>query len=142
LALQVGRVPVPVVGYGWAALSPKGHPVGLIEPLRDYARSKPTGYPIFNDPNLGGFLIYFTPELRVFMDDRCELYGDAGIRDYVDMAQDHPERVDEWLKRAPAPIERLLVAPDTPMERWLKQEGIRFHEVGRCRQAVLFEVVR
>jgi hypothetical protein len=142
LGLQAGRVPVPVVGYGWAALSPKGHPVDLIEPLRDYARSKPTGYPIFNDPNLGGFLIYFTPELRVFMDDRCELYGDAGIRDYVDLAQEHPERIDEWLQRAPAPIERLLVTPDTPMARWLKQEAGRFHEVARCKQAVLFELVR
>ena len=31
----------------------------------------------------GGFLIYHTPGFRVFIDDRCELYGDEFMVKYV-----------------------------------------------------------
>ena len=44
----------------------------------------------------GGFLIYFTPGLRVFFDGRCELYGDQFLMDYVDALQRDPARLDRW----------------------------------------------
>ena len=92
--------------------------------------------------NVGGFVIYHAPTLKVFMDDRCELYGDTGIRDYIDMASEHPEHIRDWLKRAPRPIDWLLVQPDSPMAKWLVEQAGEFREIGRCETAVLFEVVK
>ena len=37
---------------------------------------------MFNDFLYGGFLIYHTPRLRVYIDGRCELYGDEGLLGY------------------------------------------------------------
>ena len=144
LGLQVAKIPVPAIGYGWARFDPKMVPEELIEPLQKYARTKPDGFPIFNDANLGGFLIYFAPTLKVFMDDRCELYGDAGIRDYVDMANDHPERIEEWAEKAP--FDRAFVQSDSErepsaMDRYLKGSD-RWREVARCTKAVLYERVK
>jgi hypothetical protein len=45
---------------------------------RTYEGEHPDGTPIFNEVLFGGFLIYLTLGLRVFIDDRCELYGYAG----------------------------------------------------------------
>src|SRR5579884_260655 len=78
LFLQLERIAAPVVGHGWARLDPVQWPVALLPDLR---RLEPGA--IFNEYADGGFLIYFTPGLRVFVDDRCELYGDAWLRDYV-----------------------------------------------------------
>jgi hypothetical protein len=50
--------------------------VGLLPELQDYAKSHKEGARIFNDYLMGGFLIFYAPRLRVFIDDRCELYGD------------------------------------------------------------------
>jgi hypothetical protein len=38
---------------------------------------------VFNEYLYGGFLIYYTPRFQVFVDDRCELYGDAWLLDFV-----------------------------------------------------------
>ena len=59
-------------------------PVDLNDPVAKYAASVPSGTHIFNDANLGGYLIYHAPRLKIFMDDRCELYGDDWIEHYSD----------------------------------------------------------
>jgi hypothetical protein len=33
---------------------------------------------------MGGFLIFYTPRLKVFIDDRCELYGDDFLLSFFD----------------------------------------------------------
>jgi hypothetical protein len=99
LGLQAGGVRVPVIGSGWARLDPAYWPVDLLPELKAYERSVPEGTPIFNEMNLGGFLIYYTPGLRVFVDDRCELYGDAGILAVADAARQNPWRVDAWARQ-------------------------------------------
>ena len=139
LGLQAAKMPVPVVGYGWAQFDSKMVPVEMIEPLQEYAKTRPDGFPIFNDANLGGFLIYFTPNLKVFMDDRCELYGDAGLRDYIDTIHDHPERIEDWARKAP--FDRALVESDTVMDAYLKKSE-RWKEVARCKKAALYERVQ
>jgi hypothetical protein len=133
--LQMARSPAPVVGAGWVRLDPKEVPVDLLAPLQDYARRQPEGTPIFNDANFGGFLIYFTPELRIFMDDRCELYGDAWMEAYVDMMQRHPERIEEY--RAKYGFTRALVAVNSPMDRYLGNSS-HWMEVSRGQTAVLY----
>src|SRR5207248_348962 len=75
---------------------PADSPIRLLPELRAYAGTRPPGTPIFNDMLFGGFLIYFTPDLKVFVDDRCELYGDRWLGEYADAYYHHPERIERW----------------------------------------------
>jgi hypothetical protein len=117
LLLQVAGVEVPVLGRGWASPDPRSAPVALLPPLREYQASRPRGTPVFNDMVFGGFLIYFTPDLRVFIDDRCELCGDRWLEAYVESAWHHPERIDEWA--AEYGFERALVVRGSPFDCYL-----------------------
>ena len=58
----------------------------------------PNGTPVFNELNFGGCLICFAPNVRVFADDRAELYGETFLLDYDGAARD-PARTEEFLHR-------------------------------------------
>jgi hypothetical protein len=131
---------IPVVAIAAVALIPnkvklgsRTAPVELVEPLREYAIAMPAGTPIFNDANLGGFVIYFEPRLKVFMDDRFELYGEAFTSQYVDMMSHHPEDIADWC--AKYGFDRALVASGSPMDMHLRKS---WREVARGQEAVLF----
>jgi len=47
---------------------------------------------VFNDLRYGGYLMQFVPEAAIFVDDRCELYGDAMLSAYASLA---PRRAPE-----------------------------------------------
>ena len=81
--LQAERVEAPVVGRGWAQLDPSLWPVELVGELRHYQDARRGGTPIFNEFLYGGFLTYAAPGYRVFVDDRCELYGGDWLRAFV-----------------------------------------------------------
>jgi hypothetical protein len=81
--LQLTSTEVPVLGKDWAKLDSRYWPVELIRQLQLIEERNSAGTPILNDMLFGGFLIYYTPNLRVFIDDRCELYGDEGLLAYV-----------------------------------------------------------
>ena len=87
LTLQELAVQVPVLGRGWARLDPTHWPTGLLTELRGIEQNRPAGTPVFNAMLFGGFLIYATPHLWVFIDDRCELIGDRMLRDYARRAR-------------------------------------------------------
>jgi hypothetical protein len=93
--LQISSIPVPVIGHGWVKLHPH-FPVELLPELRKYEQDHPDGTPIFNEMIFGGFLIYYTPKLRVFIDGRCELYGDEGLLRYANAMRHDPAQVDRW----------------------------------------------
>jgi hypothetical protein len=138
LGLQSQGVSAPVVGRHWAGLGKVSQPVELIEPLREYASRVPAGTPIFNDANLGGFVVYHAPTLKIFMDDRFELYGDAWLREYVDIVTAHPERFPEWSNRYGFEYALLGVEPERiRLEAWLS-ESPDWVEVKRCDRGVLF----
>ena len=59
-------------------------------------RSAAEGTPIFNDLNFGGFLIYHAPRLRVFVDDRCSLYGADFLAAYDRARRENPAQLDRW----------------------------------------------
>ncbi len=103
LLLQVSGVRVPLIGHGWATLDPSYWPVALLPRLRAIQHSRPEGTPIFNEYLDGGFLIYHTPGLRVFVDDRCELYGDQWLLQYVqaERGQDTARQIAEWERTYP-----------------------------------------
>ncbi len=146
-ALQVNRVEAPVIGSGWARLDPDFIPSDMTREVTEYAASVPPGTPIFNDANLGGYLIYHTPNLKIFMDDRCELYGDDWIRAYSNTLGLPPEELgpifEEWAKCYQ--FQRAIVMTNPPeqekppIERYLSGTPAKWREVARGKRAVMFE---
>lgn len=95
VSLQAGGVRVPLVGAGWAAWPEAQWPVSLVSALQREAAGR-TGLPIFNEFEFGGFLIYFAPEYRPFVDDRCEVYGGPWLADYVAAGGDPAPAMARW----------------------------------------------
>jgi len=95
-ALQVADARVPVVGRGWAHLSRADWPLELLPTLEGIERQGPPGTPIFNDLAFGGLLIGRTPGLRVFVDDRCALYGESFLMRYDAARRERPAKLDRW----------------------------------------------
>ncbi len=78
-----GSAQLPSTEQKWVKLDGAHWPIEILPELQAIEKSRPRGTPIFNDMLFGGFLIYHTPGLRVFIDDRCELYGDEFMIKYV-----------------------------------------------------------
>ncbi len=138
--LQIRGVEAPVVGRGWARLDPVQQPVDLVADLRSYAASVPPCTRIFNDANLGGFVLYHAPELKIFMDDRFELYGDDWMRHYVRVAYEEPEGIEGWADTYGFDHALVTVLPDGerfPLERYLS-DSPRWVCVARRERGVLF----
>ena len=91
-----GDCPAPILGRGWAKLDATYWPVELLPELHEYEHEHPPGTPVFNEYLFGGFLIFYTPNLRVFVDDRCELFGDDWLKAYVASTDHHPEQIERW----------------------------------------------
>ena len=140
LALQVAGVRLPVVGRGWATQSLDFVPTDLTAAIDAELAAHP-GARLFNDCNLGGYLIAYHPSHKIFMDDRFELYGDAWLRDYVEAATDHPERVEAWCDRYSCTHALVGVeSAATPFDAYLSNSRC-WVEVARGRGAVLFRRV-
>jgi hypothetical protein len=148
--LQANHTPAPVIGSGWARLDSNFIPTELTPEMQAYAASVPPGTRIFNDANLGGYLIYHTPSLKIFMDDRCELYGDDQIKYYSDTLGLPPAelgvRFEEWSNRLH--FDRAIIMTDSkaeekpPIEQYLEGSPGKWREVARAKRAVIFERVR
>ena len=92
--LQSCGVGAPLFGRGWAHPDPLRWPVELLPELRSLDRGGGASPRVFNDMIFGGFLIFYTPQLPVFIDDRCELYGTPFLMDYVRLQRTSPEEVE------------------------------------------------
>jgi len=148
--LQANRVAAPLIGRGWARLDPNFVPVDLNDPVARYAASVPPGTRVFNDANLGGYLIYHAPGLKIFMDDRCELYGDDWIKAYSDTLGLPPAELgpefERWADKYQ--FDRALVMTNPPekeppsIERYLLASPQKWREVARGKRAVMFERVK
>ena len=134
----------------WARLDPVLIPTDLNDEVRAYAASVPPGTRIFNDANLGGYLIYHAPSLKIFMDDRCELYGDDWIRDYATTLALPPDEIGPRFERWAADygFDRALVMTEPaegekpPLERYLLGSPQKWREVARGKRAVMFERIK
>jgi hypothetical protein len=133
--LHVCRVPAPVLGSGWVRLDSEHWPTELLPELRQLERDHPEGARIFNDLLYGGFLIYHTPGIRVFIDDRCELYGDAWLAEFAEARQNHPQRLEAWAREYE--IDSALVTRGTRFEDYL-QSSSEWVLVGRGQAASLY----
>lgn len=95
--LQVARIPVPVIGSGWAVHSSNHWPVEVLDALK--ANEPKPGEPnrIFNDYADGGYIIYHAPGYKVFVDDRCEVFGGPWLVDFVTAGQkDTSAAMKKW----------------------------------------------
>jgi hypothetical protein len=121
LACQASGARAPLVGRGWARLDPEHWPVDLLPDLDRLARQAHGDGRIFNDYRLGGFLISQAPGLKVFIDGRCELYGDPWLEAFA-QARDHdPGLVDTWADRDH--FEIALVLPGVGFDRFLAKSS-------------------
>ncbi len=87
LGLEAGGVQVPVIGAGWARHDAELWPVEVLDVLK--ANEPKPGDPhnkIFNDYTEGAFVIYHAPGYKVFVDDRCEVFGGQWLFDFVKIA--------------------------------------------------------
>jgi hypothetical protein len=117
LLLQIDRLPVPLVGHDWARLDRSYWPVQTLPELQ----ALPDGTPVFNDMLFGGFLIRYAPNARVYVDDRCELYGDAFLRDYFEAQRDHPQQINAWARQYD--FDWALVEPESGFNTYLGASG-------------------
>ena len=84
LGLQAARLPVPFVGTGCAQLDPGLWPTDALDDLKKHEPKSPgAGKKIFCEYIYGGYILYHCPGYRVFVDDRCELFGDGWLVDFV-----------------------------------------------------------
>lgn len=133
VAILVGLLIVPVA-RGWARIDPQRWPVELLGRLKAIG-SEGTAVPVFNDLRLGGYLIFFTPGLRVFIDDRAEIYGDL-LLDYDRARQAEPAAIEAWRRRWG--FRHALVEAGSALDLYLASaEGWR--PLGRSPCAALYE---
>jgi hypothetical protein len=98
---------------------PKVWPEELLPDLLRYEKEHPPGTPIFNVQTFGGFLIYNTPNLRVFIDGRCELFGDTFFYQYLDLER-NPEKLEQLAEKYG--FEAALVNSQSTFDHYLDEE--------------------
>jgi hypothetical protein len=76
IMLQSMGLRIPLIGAGWATLNTDYWPVEATDAARGFINKHPSQNRIFNDMLFGGYLISDLPQAKVYIDDRCELYGD------------------------------------------------------------------
>ncbi len=121
VVLQATRVPAPVLGTGWVRLDERQWPMELVPELRRLEIDAKG--PLFNEFSFGGFLIFFAPNLPVFIDDRCELFleGDFLAKYAAALAGDRAV-LDRWLQEYR--FGYALTRPGSPFDQYFqKLEG-------------------
>ena len=120
-ALQVKQVPVPGIGYGSARFDAKLWPFDLLDEIRRHEPKSPgETVNVFNGYSDGGFLIYYAPAYRVFVDDRCEVFGDDWLVEFV-LANEEgtAEAMAEWQAKYPR-WEYALTRHDTGFDEFFR----------------------
>lgn len=139
--LQIGKFPVPVIGSDWVRLPPDHWPVELVPQLRLLAAESSMiseePMPIFNDMAHGGFLTMMVPQLRTFIDDRCELLGQSGLRAYRDL-QENPHGIEAILRKHSVRV--AMTVPGTAFDDWFQRQP-QWVCVASCTAATLFRQV-
>ena len=134
LMVQAAGWHVPLVGAGWARLDGAYWPVEATRVAGDYAKEHPEKRRVFNDMLFGGYLIYALPKAHVYIDDRCELYGDEFLLRYVDLVK-NPAKIDE--EAAAHGIDLALVKSESRMAAYLSASA-KWTTLHRDETAALF----
>jgi hypothetical protein len=135
IIVQIAGIPLPGWGREWVRLDPRSCPVELLPELHKLESWEPAGTPIFNEMLFSGFLIYHTPGLRVFIDDRCELYGDDDLTAYALALRDDPSQIDRWAEQYG--INFALTRSGTRIDTYLRQKS-DWTILAKAKKATLF----
>lgn len=118
----------------WARQHPSVWPQELKPLLDDIGRSASSGKRIFNEQEFGGFLIYSVPDLQIFIDGRCELFGDEFLRRYMLARSDH-EIIKQWEHEFGFDV--ALTKTGSPMDRYFEQ-SIHWNSIQKTKAATLY----
>lgn len=102
LLTELAGVNWPVLGREWVQEDPRHWPVGLLPSLQNLTpdtNGSDGSVRIFNDMLYGGYVIYHVRHLKVFIDDRCELYGQEFLEQYAEAESQRPEQIDTWAEQ-------------------------------------------
>jgi hypothetical protein len=116
VAVAVHHHSRPAGAPATAVLDPAQWPVELVPGLRAVEHEVPPGEPVLNDMSLGGFIAYHAPGLRLFVDDRWELYGDDFMVAQIDP---DPRWLDGWVARSGVTV--AVAAAGSPLQRYLDE---------------------
>lgn len=133
LVLQTGRIEAPILGRGWVSFNPRLWPVALTQSLRAF----PPGTHIYNDLNFGGFIIFFAPNLQVFVDDRCELYGEEFLAAYDHAVRHDPARIEMWSNEFG--FKAALTETGSALDRYLRDPAHGWQLIQESEAATLFQ---
>jgi|CXWL01.1.fsa_nt_gi hypothetical protein len=133
LILQSTGLRVPFIGAGWATLDSSYWPVETTRALEKFTSNDASPH-VFNDMRFGGYLIRYAPGAKVFIDDRCELHGDQGIRRYLEIRQHAP--LIEGLANE-TQLDLALVMTGTSLDRYLAASN-RWTRVARDPASCLY----
>ena len=128
-----GSAQLPSTAQKWVKLTSAHWPIEILPELQAIEKSRPQGTPIFNDMLFGGFLMYHTPGFRVFIDDRCELYGDEFMMKYVKADRSDYEAWEKVYR-----FDLALLSPDSNYRKYFEGNP-DWRVIKRCRAAVLYQ---
>ncbi len=118
LILQVTKTPVPVIGSGWAKHDPAHWPVDVLDALKEHEPKPGEPNKLFNAGYIdGGFVIYHAPGYKVFVDDRCELFGGPWLKEFDHRTREPGNAVEEWEARY-GRFDFALTRTGTPLDTW------------------------
>ena len=80
---QWSGITVPLLGKGCARLDPSLWPTELHDDLKRLEPKAGAPNRLFCEYIYGGYAEYHAPGYKVFVDDRCELFGDAWLVEFV-----------------------------------------------------------
>jgi hypothetical protein len=103
-------------------------PVEAVKILQQY---QATGR-VFNEYNWGGYLVWTIPQVKVFVDGRTDLYGDAILGEWIQIIQTAPGWQEKWENWQ---LNWALIEPTRPLVSALKNQG--WKEIYRDDHAVL-----
>jgi hypothetical protein len=141
LLLQLGQIACPPLGTHGTIPSALEWPVGLI-PILQQHQSLSISSParLFNDYRDGGFVIFYAPGYRVFVDDRCELFGGDWLREFVIAASDvqrAAQAIPIWDSRY-GPFDYALVRHHTPFAHYFAQHPQQWEQLASDSVAVFY----
>jgi len=135
LILHAAQVKVPIIGYGWARHDPANWPTDMVQPLQTLEQSVPDGTPIYCEYLDGSFIMYYAPRLRVYNDDRCELYGDKWQIEQLRLISEIPQEIEQ--RADETGFRYALVRHGTPLHNYMESSP-RWKVVAPGRNATIY----
>lgn len=115
------------VGRGWAKLDPHHWPTELTAKLKEYEPRYATKNRMFNDYIDGGFVIYHAPGYKVFVDDRCEVFGGDWLVRFVEASYGDPTPVMASWEAQYGPFDFALTRTGTPFDKYFRARPETWH---------------